>query len=223
MRMGAIFLCMPRRGSQVCAGAARAFYGAKSARGLVYRATAATSLLTYSFNSLWCQALNDRERHGIAYFAMIHADIEPVGESWVDVLIDELERLGADVVSAVVPQRGDGGRRTSTAIEGPDPWAPQVIAAARARDLPETFGSDAGGDLLVNTGLWVCDFRKPWVEEVCFTIRDRIVRGEGGVFQAQVRPEDWEFSRDLRARGAKLYATRKVQVTHHGERGFTFP
>jgi predicted O-methyltransferase YrrM len=218
-----VALAMPHRGGWVALGAAHG-YALWPTRGgcEVVRAHCDSSLLDHGFNQLWCAALNMKAR-GVTHFAMIHADVCPE-EGWLDVLLGEMAARHADVVSAVIPIK-DGSGLTSTAAEGPDPWNPRKLSLREAYDLPETFGSeDVGSPLLLNTGLWVCDLRRPWVydpEPLCFQTSCRIVRSADGTYRAQARPEDWEFSRAARARGARLFATRKVSLAHAGEWDFT--
>lgn len=214
-----VALAMPRRGGQVAFGASEGFHLAPSFGACeVVRMWTANSILDHTFNRLWCGALNARRR-GVTHFAMIHDDVCPA-HGWLDVLLAELFRARADVMSAVVPIKGPEGL-TSTALETADVWTPRRLTMAEAHALPVTFGDDeAGGELLLNSGLWVCDIRAPWVdtpEPLCFQTLNRIVPDEGGDWQAQVRSEDWEFSRAARARGAKLMATRAVKLTHAGE------
>lgn len=218
-----VFLAMPRRGQQVAFGASEGYHlwptlGACA----VVRGHTVSSLLDHTFNRLWCGALNLRAR-GVTHFAMIHDDVCPM-QGWLDVLLDELRFSGADIVSAVVPIKTPEGM-TSTAVETDDPWFPRRLTLAEVHALPPTFGdAQVGGELLLNSGLWVCDLHRPWVdtpEPLCFQTVNRIVLDGDGQYQAQVRSEDWEFSRATRARGARLLATRKVQLVHAGE--CTFP
>src|SRR5689334_16752230 len=75
------------------------------------------SLLALMFNLLWCRALNQRAGRGWTHFAMHHSDIEaPAG--WADTLVDEMERVGADVLSCVVPIKDNRGL-TSTGWQDP--------------------------------------------------------------------------------------------------------
>lgn len=208
---------------------------AGSARGL-WRATAAEnakipldlvvsysegSLLAQNFNSLWCQALNACHRgNPVQYFAMLHADIEPE-DGWLDVLVEELEARQLDVLGAVVPIKDPKGL-TSIALarEDGDPWRPLCRLTMReVWRLPETFTSeDVGHPLLLNTGCWVCRFDMAWATKVRFTINDRIVFNKSlNLYQAQVEPEDWYFSRLLNELGLKLGATRKVRLEHVGK------
>lgn len=74
---------------------------------------------------------------------------------------------------------------------------------------------------MVNTGLWVCDFSKPWVEEHAFRILDTIMKTPEGRFLPRTLPEDWGFSAWLADRGLKVCATRKVKVIHHGRASYS--
>lgn len=172
----------------------------------------ASSLLTWCFNSAWATALNLKEKEGLTHFLLWHADIRPQGDDWLDRFIAEMERTDADVLSAIVPIKDQRGL-TSTAIDT-DPWRPMRITQTQAqRELPETWTAPW---LLFNTGLMLVDFRKPWVYDTCFTMRDQIVRDENGNWTAMVEPEDWHFSRQCQRLSVKAYVTRKVTVDHFG-------
>jgi hypothetical protein len=211
-----VAIAMARRGPQVNDGAAQAFYNTPCRKRVVAALLKPCStLLTQCFNIAWAQALNLREQGlPIKYFAQIHDDIEPEAW-WLDTLIDELEAHGADACSAVVPIKHDKGC-TSTAIATDDRWLPRRLTMHEVFDLPETFtAEDAGGPLLLNTGLWVCKLTEPWAENVCFRFENRIVKRDG-LRMADALPEDWLNSYDLNSWGAKLIATRKVKLVHNG-------
>ncbi len=94
--------------------------------------------------------------------------------------------------------------------------------------------------LLLNTGCWIADFTKAWRYKVHFEINDCIqfltnrnehltqeeaidestgeVRdGLVGAWTTRVRPEDWNFSRQLNKLGCDIRATRNVSIKHIGE------
>jgi hypothetical protein len=175
------------------------------------------SLLALMFNKLWCKALNGR-REGVTHFAMHHADIA-AAPGWVDTLLDEKERVGADVLSVVIPIKDMRGL-TSTGWQDPQT---RIITRWTMREVlrfPETFDAAGVGKpdqwLMVNTGLWICDLRDPWVEEVCFNIVDATGYDTQGQFYPRCIPEDWNFSGWCARRGLRVFATRKVPVGHHG-------
>ena len=180
------------------------------------------SLLANTFNQAWVHALNLQESGTpITHFAMLHDDVSP-DDGWLDILLDDLQKNSADVVSAVIPIKDPFGT-TSTAIDDPaDVFnVERRLTMAEVFELPPVFTSNDCGypyrALLVNTGCWVCDFTKPWRFEITFTIRDRIRKNEKGKWVAEVAPEDWNFSRQLHSAGAKVMATRNVKLSHWGQ------
>lgn len=213
--MGSVFLACPRYG-QVEFETALGMVQSTRTHDLTARPLE-FSLLAYNFNRLWAEALNRREELGLTHFAMMHADVIPA-PFWVDTLIEEMERTGVDLLSTVIPIKNDKGR-TSTGIYHPGGIV-RRLTMTEVFALPETFtisDTDSPDKILaVNTGLWVCDFRKPWVEEVYFHIQDAIVKAPDGKFQARVMPEDWHFSIQLAQLGVPYAATRKVTVGHVG-------
>ena len=219
-----IFLAVPHYGAIV--PEALVSLTMASARHRVSLTTNGASLLAHNFNCLWSAALNERRDRGLTHFAMHHADVgaEP---GWIDILLDEMTRVDADVISTVIPIK-DARGLTSTGLQDPGTLHIRRLTMAEIFDLPVTFSAndcepgavDSTLYLMVNTGLWLCDFTKPWVEEAYFEIRDRIVRTATGRFQANVLPEDWNFSGWCARRGLKVWATRAVKVSHHGQASF---
>jgi hypothetical protein len=177
----------------------------------VYLFEATSSLLTRGFNTCWCAALTGREKLGFTHFLMMHADVKPRGDDWFQVLMREMVAMKADVLSVAIPFHEPTGL-TSTALDT-DPWHPMRFTMKELYDLPATWTSDK---LLVNTGLLLIDLRKPWVEEICFHIEDRIVRDQDGNWIPLTIPEDWGFSRQARALGASIFVTRTLAVDHYG-------
>jgi hypothetical protein len=200
-----VFLAMPHASSRVEAGAAMALWQ-PSLAGVDARAVCLqASLLTHSFNCLWASMLNDP---AFTHFAMIHSDVCP-DPGWLDVLLAELDATGADLVSAVVPLKNGRGL-TSTALDTGDPWCPRRLSLAEIWERDETW-TEPG--LLLNTGLWVCR-RGDWCERVQFRQQDRVRRGPSGTFEVHTIPEDWDFTRQVREHGGRVYATRKVHLYH---------
>jgi hypothetical protein len=225
-----VFSCIPTRGTGHCA-ALQSHYALPTRGGTeIIPGMAVSSLLCHGFNLLWAAALNWHRAGVVDYFCLHHDEIRT--HAWLDVMIEELKRVGAAVLSVVQPIKDDSGN-TSTAIEPRDPWRPQKLTLAELATGPETFcASDFPGykgPLLVNTGLMLVDLARPEFHAVndagelslCFHIADRVILGKDGNYVAQVRSEDWEFSRMCHARGLPVYATRKVECLHHGDRGFT--
>lgn len=175
----------------------------------VIRLSANSSLLTFGFNRMWCMGLNLRKEHGATHFSMIHSDIAaPVG--WVDTLIDEMERVGGDMISAVVPIKDKRGI-TSTALDSGDDFSPRRLTMKEIYDREETFTDPL---ILLNTGLWVCRLDAAWVTKVFFRQTDQVVFNAQGKAFARTNPEDWDFSRQVKMYGGKIFATRKVHLWH---------
>lgn len=168
-----------------------------------------SSLLAFTFNRLWTDALNSRVR-GWTHFCMLHADVVPE-PGWLDKMMKIHRETESDILSVVMPIKNSLGV-SSTAIDDNE-WEPPRFTMKQLAKMPPTFTSPK---LLVNTGLMLVDIRKPWVENIRFHIDDRIIKNEKGEFVMQAKPEDWNFSRDARALGAKIFATQAVAATHYG-------
>ncbi len=200
------------------------------------------SLLATNFNHLLCKARNSRAEGKWTDFGMHHADISaPPG--WLDVMVEEKRRVGADILSVVVPIK-DERRLTSTGTvqEG---GHIRRLTLKEVHHLPETFCAADLAQLgihtpmVVNTGLMLVDFTRAWSDEFHFSIGDAIQRTGGhqeemeywcvedgrnvlkkelvwvgSTYSPACLPEDWNFSSWANARGLKVYATRKVPVGH---------
>lgn len=192
----------------VSGGALLKLSQSKRLKGVAFFETTG-SILTASFNHCWCWALNAR-KGGLTHFLLMHADVKPQNLDWIDVLLSEMEKAEADVLSAIIPIK-DGRGLTSTALDT-NRWHPVRITQKQSKELPATWTSDG---LLTNTGLMLVDFRKPWVEKTCFTIHDELVC-EDGEWRTRCEPEDWNFARQCRALNLRIFATRAVTVEHFG-------
>ena len=218
-----VFMAMPHYGA-VEIEAAKAFWcDAATDQIDTFCANLSSSLLAHAFNQLWCVALNLQRKQPVDYFVMLHADIVPE-RYWVDKLVAEMVRTKADLISCVVPIKSKEGV-TSTAIDSPDPWEVQRRLTMReVMQLPETFSAAdcgfPGRALLVNSGCWIADMRKLWVNDVRFQICNAIERGPDGDSYAKVMSEDWDFSRQVAAKGGKILATRKVSLSHIGPNAY---
>lgn len=189
------------------------------------------SNLPHSFNLAWCEALN--RRPAITHFAMLHSDIIPQ-RGWLKILLEELERTDADLISVVSPIKTAEGV-TSTAIDLPNnaflrddnpAWwrVERRLTVHEVHKYPETFSAAdcgyPGRALLVNTGCFLCKLTDPWVEWINFQIKTRIVKNADGTHEAQTFTEDWLMSRQLHVAGGKIVATRKVRLEHVGRMAY---
>lgn len=216
-----IVMAMPHRGWNK---SGRAFWRNPSFRPSSYDILdldMSSSVLELNFNRMWCEALNAKA-FGFTHFIMLHDDVCP-DAGWMDTLVDEIDRLEADVVSAVVPIKSAHGL-TSTALahdgQTRSVWRPlRRLTMTEVFDLPETFCREdvtleGPPTLFVNTGCWIADLRKPWAEKNVFRNVSRNIRGQDGKWKADCLSEDWAFSCDLSRWGAKVYATRKIPLYH---------
>lgn len=178
------------------------------------------SVLTLTFNQLLATALNKRDEEGATHFAMLHNDIVPC-QGWVDVLLEEMYSHNLDFVAAVVPIKNTYGL-TSTATDNLGyPWGVRRLSMKEIFALPETFTAadvkhrDPDAPLLLNSGCTLLKLTEPWVSGLYYKQTDRIARCQlDGKWIAQSISEDWDFSRQLFARGCRLGATRKVSLYH---------
>jgi hypothetical protein len=176
--------------------------------------TGSLSLLTKNFNILWGNGLNVRA-DGFTHWLMLHADITPE-DGFLDKMINTMEERQADVLSVVSPIKTSKGL-TSTALDVDGKWRVKPLSMKDIFDREETFTEE---NLLINTGLMLVDFRKPWVEKIHFRMEDDIIMHEGK-WTAVSMSEDWLFSRDAKALGAKIFATRAIKILHHGNAAYT--
>lgn len=179
------------------------------------------SLLAFNFNDLLATCLNSRYEYRWTHHAMHHADIA-ADPGWLDVLLDEMDRTGADVMSTAIPIKDKRGLSTTGWM---DPKTGKItrFTMKELYRLPETFDAAGAGVpdsyLMVNTGLWVFRLAE-WVDDFDgFTIADKLCKVNGR-WHARALSEDWFFSRWAARRGLKVFATRKVKATHFGDFGF---
>lgn len=216
-----MFLTLPSYSRQVDLGMMLAYtYGATlgGKHDVTRGQLARCSLLAYGFNRFWADALNRRQSDGFTHFAMLHADVIPQ-PGWLDILLEEMAKHDADLVSVVLPLKGLAGT-TSTGIYYPSKgfWsAVRRLTLKEVHRYPETFGAAdtdyPTGRLAVNTGCWVCRLDRDWCEEVYFTVQDRVSKVDGK-YVAEAMPEDWWFSRQVQEYGGKVLATRRVKAEH---------
>lgn len=174
---------------------------------------AASSLLANAFNACYAEALN--RRPVVTHFLLLHADVVPLDAQWPLTLVAEMESVKADVLSVVLPIKSETGL-TSTALETGDRWRPRRLTTTEMQERPVSWTAP---DLLVNSGLLLVDLRRPWVEDVCFSIHDELRRRDGK-WVAEVEPEDWAFTRQCRNFGASVWVTRVVRALHIGRKSW---
>jgi hypothetical protein len=185
-----------------------------------------SSLLAKGFNSLWARALAEE----CDAFAMLHSDVIPQ-PGWAQTLLELLQEHDADLVSCIVPVKNHKGY-SSCAIGDPDnPWTPLFrFTMSQLVNMPASFTATdvgwPGHPLLINTGCWIANLKKPWVHQrdeqgvlkASFAVADRITYRPDQTprYVVESESEDWRFSRILWELGCKVMATRTIALEHYG-------
>jgi|GEM_PF-5345325 len=230
------FVGMPSGSAHPNQKAAEAFYLkiTQKHRGRVVLVANTSSSLCHNFNILWSAGLNFP---GVTHFGMLHDDVVPAAEWWIDVLYDEMVATNADVVSAVNAIKDGKGLTTTGVACVDDEYDYRRLTTKEVTQLPPTFGYDDLPDkfkegrevFLINTGCWIADVRKPWWREMtdagtyrfCFQQHHRISFDETERKPVvEFAPEDWLFSRYCHEVGAKVMATTKAVTFHQGNTGY---
>ena len=176
--------------------------------------------VAHNFNMMWCAALNGRAEQGYTHFAMLHSDIR-IAPRWLDTLLDEMDRVDADVMSTVIAIK-DARGLTTTGIRYPGVWGTRRFTMAEIMQFPETFSIADVGDpetelLAINTGAWVC--RLPaagWPDQFPGFTDKYMVKWHEGQAVAYFDSEDWLFSEWCASQGLRVFATRKPEAYHIG-------
>ena len=211
-----VFLAVPMYDNSVQMRTAMSLMAATRDRNL-HVAFFGSSLLAHGFNRLLVMAIQQRPRR----WAMIHADVGAAA-GWLDMMLDDLEETGADLLSAVIPIKNKPNTY-STALGHIGDVPHYQLCKEHLEKLPPIFDgaqlrevSGESGELCVNTGLWVCRFDAPWVRQVSFNIQTWI-DWDGPKPICKCIPEDWGFSQQLHALGLRVLATTKVPLVHVGQ------
>lgn len=173
--------------------------------------------LCHNFNMDFCRALGLRPK--INHFAMHHADIRCC-PGWLDVLVEEMDRTGADIMTSVVAIKDERGL-TTTGIRYPGQVGARRFTMAELHDLPETFSiadtNEPDQILAINTGCWIARFpASGWPDRFPgFEIKHRI-DWRAGVPVCSFDSEDWLFGEWAHQQGLKVFATRKTEAKHQG-------
>jgi len=233
MSSATVLIGVPAGNGWIFGPCVEAVYGTHGHDGPTMAKQASGSMLTHTFNRLLGFARVGASSGLLTHFAMVHNDVVPA-ENWLRDLLAEYERTDADVLSAVIAIKSFGGH-TSTALGDPHDWYDfRRIMTRELGRLPPTFDADdcrrqldwprPTDCLLVNTGCWITDMRKPiWsatnpdgTYALRFHTEDRqwLDPADPQHVLSECAPEDWNFSRDLHRMGAKVYATRAVSTYH---------
>lgn len=195
---------------------------------LVWTSLTGNPFLAHNFNTLWSRCLNIRRRGTVAfdYHAMIHIDVNPHTKWWLDIMIEQAESVGADLLHVVLPIK-TYHQITSTAVWDPKTNIRRKLTMKEIRELPMVFDGESVGPglkLLASTGLWICRVNTWWSEKASilknrlwFEVKDKMVEDEEGDLVPKTSCDDWPFSKKLHDLGLKVYGTRSVVCGHFGE------
>lgn len=177
-------------------------------------------LVARSFNT--CLALCLAEG-GFDYFCLLHADVAPQF-GFVDVLLDEMDASGADIIHAPAAIKNPNGATTTAIAYSDDEWEPvRRITTTELQKLPQTFDIETlrecydplalrllpnTGCMLIKLGEWIDDFPG-------FEVRDRLGT-VSGVRVPQSVTEDWNFGHWADRNGLQVAGTRAVVTEHWG-------
>lgn len=206
------------------------------------------SALCYNFNSMWCEMLNTRKQHGITHFCMLHSDIAVIQPRWLDLLMEEMGRSSADVLSVVVPLKDSKGLTSTAVFDQQKGIVEKRLTIREVEKLPQTFtmhdirqaqlwdDEEQQCMLVVNTGLMLVQVGNmtedgeyvahDWCEKVCFRMEDSILKVTDTTkntvtFMPRVITEDWLFSIDVqRKHGLSVMGTTVLKVEHMGRYGY---
>jgi hypothetical protein len=238
-------LFQPRYGPTLYPDAKDSFYRASAWRDLSpLKLYDGAQSIAYCFNMAFATALDARDdgvvcgdgqtRHA-THFAMLHADIK-AQDGWLDVLYGLMTTHDLTAISVVIPiKEPTRDPRTSTAIgKIADSWTPDrfVMMSDRGKWATTFTASDVPGldlaseELLINTGCLLIDLRDVVLWDAFeaprpngdsgWMLDSRIDRTPVGR-RVAMRSEDWQFSRFLRAHGARYGATWDVTCFHFGD------
>lgn len=206
-----VFVGIPAYGDKVNPSLIEAMLGASPKGQLFHIQSSALSLLPHNFNVLYCNALNARAK-GFTHFCLVHADVVIKTKAWLDKMLDIMERENADVLSVISPIKDKRGVTSTAVCNGT--WQANKLTMREIMALSETFTHPK---LLVNTAVILIDIQKPFAELAHFEFRDRIRWSNSEQkFMPEVWPEDWGYSEMAREKGARVFATREIELEHIG-------
>lgn len=196
------------------------------------------------FNELLCRCLTNvelPEGESFTYWCLLHSDVVPLQQWWLDILIDELETHGATVIHSPCCIKDLRGITSTAVSDMNDEWgANRKLTLHELHSSPETFGladvlklweaeepgsvaafgtgtsvclSPNTGCMVVKMGDWVRSF--PGFEQRSRIVHEKLEDGSWKS-HAEVAPEDWRFGRWCALNGLKVVGTRKVTTAHMG-------
>ncbi len=143
---------------------------------------------------------------------------------WLDILLDEMDRVDADIMSATLAIKDDRGL-TTAGIRYPGQFGARRFTKKELWRMPETF-SIADTDepdhiLAIGTACWVCRLPESgWPDKFPGFQNEHKIEWRGGKPEPWFDSEDWIFSEWAASQGLRVYSTRKVRMGHQGAKFF---
>ncbi len=177
-----------------------------------------SSALGHCFNIGFQLARKEANEGRCTHVIMLHADIVVKNGSWGTDFVEEMDRVGAGIMSVVIPIKTQEGI-TSTAVETKETqdkngWHPVRFTMKEIAQMPETFTHPR---LMLNTGLMCIDMRQDWVNELVFDLESKVDLAN---YRPFFLPEDWKMSRFCQEKKVSMWATTKIKAIHIGEAPF---
>jgi hypothetical protein len=229
LRKPRVYLTMPNFGSMM-PEVAHSWYDLEWAANprkisVPYRREVRMSSIVGSFNNLWADGLNQRDKDAVDYFAMQHNDVEPEAW-WLDYCISELQMRNAGLISVVSPiKKHDEWLTTNAWGREDDIWYRRLIPMDEMLSYPVTFApeqvAEPGEVMLFNTACWVADIRHPVWDEFLFKQYARFVKNDAGERECELMPEDWEMAHFCHTHKIPYLITRGVKLKHFGPEFWT--
>ena len=173
--------------------------------------------IPHNFNMLWCEALVNRPT--FTHFAMLHDDCSPM-PGWLDVLLEEMDRVDADIMSTVLAIKDHRGMTTS-GIRYPGTWGTRRFTKKELWRMPKTFSikeTDEPDQILaIGTACWVCRLPQAgWPDKFPGFQNEHKITWAGGEPSPHFDSEDWLFSDWAAQQGLRVFSTRMVHMDHQG-------
>lgn len=185
--------------------------------------TSCSGCLPHNFNTLFFEAYNrNQDGAGFTHFAMFHSDVR-AKNYWLDTLIEEMDAHDADIMSAAVAIKDDRGL-VSMGIQKPGTWDVRRFTTKELHEMPETFSiadtTQPDHWLAINVGCVVCRLGENWIHKFSgFHVQNAVNVVEGKRYPT-FYSEDWEWSGWAHREGLRVFATRKVNTWHTGNREY---
>lgn len=174
-------------------------------------------------NTIVATAMKAR-KYGLAKLAILHDDMQPLVDWWLEKLHEAQEATGADFVCGF-PMVKDERGLSSIGLHYPEdhPEIGRKLHGREAKDLPDYFTAEdvapgRGAWLWINLGCCLFSVKPDWFMKLQAAGFSEIRHNENGPY-VYFCGEDWLISQQLHEFGAKVVAVhpRKLPLGHWGD------